>query len=388
MLNIMALTEAINGNTHEYATGTGYKFYGSIHECTAEFNHMVMVENADMQGFIVSADELLAEAALNNDDYRLSRLSESAFDSIKDGVSKFFKKIKDFVKGLIEKLKAFFYKLTGKTSKWLGVMKDKVLKAAGKSGAGNVTYSMHRWNTDYVLNGIRNGIKEIVDSATGDDVMTVDELQTKITSGMRTSAGDYKAVGDNADKQKESRETLSTNLKKAQDELEESRKKFDDDFPDRLAKAVGVGTANTVDDAWNEVAKKAKGDTNDKVEIKFVSEWGVDAMIAAIDNTSKTVDDLKKTYDKHLSDLDKLHKSWDQAMSKLKIDGEKDMASHVSTGIRTVATVCVGNMTHMISTIETAANTARGANIKYVQDMSHEFMNALTKLVSYKEEKK
>lgn len=403
MLNIVSLNEAVNGNNRIYDTGRGYEFYGSIHECTAEFNYMVMVEDADIQGFITSSDEILAEAVLSGDTYRVDRLSEGVFSNIKDGLSKFFEKIRNFVKGIIEKIRAFLYKLVGKTDKWLKIMKEKVLAAARITRSSNMTYEMHKWNITYVTTDLLAGVQSTLDFADGsktipglvkDMTVTPDSLKTHMADIARAfdhrigrAADDTpdNAKDDNVVTKSKERTAVTDKIKDYIDKINEAKSDFDEKWPDTLAAAVGVSAGSSVDSVWSEVAKKAKGDSNEKVEVKFCSQWGIDSMLQAIDQSKKTITDLKSKYDKHYEKLTKIHKEWDNALDKFKIDGEKNMDSTATSQARSMLTAIVGFVTHQISACETASNTARGANVKFVQDMTHEFMNALTKFASYKE---
>lgn len=409
MLNIVSLVEAVQGNSFGgYTTGEPYQFYGSIHECTAEFNHLVMVEDADMQGFLTSADEVMVEAALSRDTYRMDRLSEGVFENIKDGLSKFFEKLKKFVRGLIDKIKAFFYKLTGKTNKWLGVMKEKILAAVKLSGATDTVYEMHKWNIQYVTTDLLAGVQGMLEFAEGPHTIPLGNKTTKKLASPEEMQMWAKAVIAERDNdvvmarakskdpgveektaREDAREKIKDEVKAALDDINEAKSTFDDKWPEQVGEAVGVGTGSgSLDAVWSDVARKAKGDSSEKTEVKFCSEWGVDSMIQAIDSTSKTISNLKSGYDKHLTKLEKIHKSWDQALSKLKVNNENKMDNTAVAESRSAITAAVGYVTHTISACETAANTARGANIKFVQDMSHEFMNALTKLAAYKSEKK
>ena len=164
MLNIFKLTDAISESAIGSTNIAGiqpYEFIGSMAECTAEFNYEVMSEAANFMEFYANSEEIMTEAAVMNP-AAIDTLSESVFGKIKEGVTKFIDKIIAMVKGIVEKLKAFFFKLTGKTDKWLNIMKPKIKDAQGRRGSSEMTYEMHEWYVEYVNKGLLDGITALL----------------------------------------------------------------------------------------------------------------------------------------------------------------------------------------------------------------------------------
>lgn len=385
MLNIFKLSEMIS----ESATGYGsiaaiapYNFIGSMDEATAEFNQELMSETVDMAEFQASANEIIAEAAMTNPD-RLDVIQESVFTSIKEGVIKFFNKIISMVKGLIEKLKAFFFKLTGKTDKWLKIMKPKIEDAKRRSGSSDATAEMHKWDIDYVTSGMEAALKGIITGWKEDSAIEgIKDLEASIKAYKGTSAIGAKGADADSEASKTQIEKLDKDLEKFKKELEDDKNKF----PGFVAGKMGVSSNSTMDAVWKDVSVKATG--GEKVTVKYVSEVGIDKMLNAIEGSKKTIDNLKKHYEDHLKKLTDARKNIETKFASIEFKDEDKYPVEIIRSARACAQQLVSNVTTNYSMLEAACNNARGANVKYVQDMTSEYMTVLSKFASIKSEKK
>lgn len=382
MLNIFKLTDAISESavgTTNIASVQPYEFIGSMAECTAEFNYEIMSEAANFMEFYANSEEIMTEAAVMNP-AAIDTLSESVFGKIKEGVTKFIDKIIAMVKGVIEKLKAFFFKLTGKTDKWLNIMKPKIKDAQGRRGSSEMTYEMHEWNVEYVTNGLQAGISSFIKDIIPADIdSTVDKIvsEAKAHAVSNTTTATDKADSSGS---KESLRNLDALIDKENKDFEEMR----DQLPSELAKAVGVSDNSTLDAVWKAVTEKATGGEKKTVQIGNQ----VDSMLNGVEGSKKCIDGLKKAYDQHLKDLGNFRKKIESSFNKLELfDKDSKLSGAVTSTARNYVNTISKNRISELQMNESACNNARGMNVSFVQTMTTEYMNALTRFAGYKEKK-
>lgn len=401
MLSIFKLTDAINESAIMRSDISGiepYEFIGSMSECTAEFNYNLLSEAANFVDFYAVSEEIMVEAAINNAG-SLDILSENVFGQIKDNVVKFINKIIAMVKGLIEKLKAFFYKLTGKTDKWLNIMRPKIQDAQKRTGAADFTYEMHKWNVDFVNNGLKTAVKSAMDNYHNafkvegmNRVLTdADEIANFVRGqqdrNLKKPATDSAGANPDSDATKDK-------IKKIDNETEDMKKTVEDlknAYPKTASGWIKSAGASRVDDSsmdalWKSVDAAATG--GEKVTVKLVSDFGIDKMVSAIENSKKTIDDLKKYYDDHLKHLSETKKALENQFNKHKEIKEEDkIPTSILTSTRAAMTAYANLITTHTTLAENFCNNARGKNVAYVQNMTSEFMSALSKFSGIKSKK-
>jgi len=391
MINIVGLTEAVSGRYASY--GNAYEFVGSMDEAASEFNYVLMLEAAEFRSLLVETDEIMVEAAIYGGAARVYALSESVFETVKNGFNKFWKKIKELVIGIINKLKEFFYTMTKNTSGWIKTMRSRVEAAATKSGASDLTFEMHKWDVAYVTSGMVDGVKSIL--GTIDDQRkgfnefkthyTGDAISTNILSAAPAAESD-KSEGATKREEDYDRDIKSNKV---------AREKEKKEFGDKVATALGVSKAATLDAVWSSVAKKAKGGSAEKTSIKFLTTFGgAKSMLKVIEDSKNTITDLTNAYNDHLSDLKDLENDYNSYLedTEAKVDKtlEDKMAGHNERNVERYKTKIKGEfaqMTERISRLEATCNVARANNTNYVKEMTGEFMHALNKLASFKEPK-
>lgn len=381
MLNIFKLTDAISESavgTVNLAAVQPYEFIGSMAECTSEFNYEVMSEAANFMEFYSNANEIMTEAAVMNPN-SMDVLSESIFTKIKDGITKFIDKIIAMVKGVIEKLKAFFYRMTGKTDKWLAIMKPKIKAAQGRRGYSEASAEMHEWDVKYVTDGLLAGIDGLVKEILPKDSFKMSAIKSAENAIL---AVNINAAGadDNADS-----EGSKKALKELDDAIEMTKKQADDykdKFPAMLASKLGVSDNSSLDAVWKAVNTKATG--GDKKTVTYGNQ--VDAMVNAIEGSKKCVDGLKKAYDQHLKDLGNFKKEIESVFNKYEGKKFKENGA-VQSAAKNLMSAESSRLVSEIQLGETACNNARGMNVSFVQSMTSEYMSVLTKFANFKEKK-
>lgn len=378
MLSVFSLTNALN----EATTFGGsvdvdaYNFIGDLDESTfLEANYEIMSEAAAFSEFVTVSDEAMVEAAINGtlSEAQQVVLSENVFKTIMDGIKKFLDKVIAMVKGLINKLKAFFYKFTGKTSKWVGIMKEPIKKARSRKGASDFKYSMHEWKEDFVLTKMSDAAGSLLSK-----INSTDESALATTTKLYTNLGNARKDWD---PQSDEAKTYVEGLDKSIEEFTNKKEKFTESLTKDAISAFGV-SANDTDGMWREVEKLATG--GEKSEVAIYSK--IDSMISTIDGSKKTIENLKKVYEKHLKDLSDMRKRVDKAdtdLSKM----NKDVPDNVASGLRRYVSSSMDYIKHQISSVENIVNTAQSKNLKYVQSMVSEYMSALSKFSGIKDKK-
>lgn len=392
MLNIYSLTQAIT----ESAAGVvgvdnipAYNFIGGLDEATSEMNYILMAEAADLCAFRAGADEIMCEAAISNPD-TLDALSENVFQTIGAKAKAFIDKVIAMVKGMIEKIKAFFFKLTGKIDKWLTVMKPRITKAAGYAGANDQTVEIHDWAIDYIATegGMVAGLGQMADQLSkkaNDKFDKVAIVQSQVAQIKMDNMADVnREKGGDDEGVKKAVESMNRRI----EELREHDTEKGDEFRGEIAAALGVDGSN-MDEVWTAVTKKATG--GEKVTKKYAEAAqgkGVDGMLKAIEGSKKSISALKKAYEKHLTDLSKVKAAIEKAYKNdSKVEKIDKFPAELKGKYQTLITELTNDATRNISILESALNTAKSKHIGYVQQMTSEYMGALSKYANYKGKK-
>lgn len=373
---------------NEGATGSHYNIPAynfatdDLNECTSTMNTVVMIEAADVHEIIVGTDELLVEAATTNP-HCIQALQEASFKSIKDSIIKFFKKIIEMIKGIIAKLKAYFYQITGKTSKWVTVMEPRINKARGNSGYENVSAERYKWNVEFVQNGIRDGIVKLMKTS-ADEVNSPDVIDVEfsnLSKEIKSAVSHYKDDDTNSVKAKAFVDECKTECEDLKKEME----KFKDGFPTLVAQAFGV-SGTSLDTIWKEVSKKARGNANEKTDVKYGSE--ALSMLDVVKKSSENINKIKDAYDGHLEIITKIKDKLENNRD-FELDNESEYkSSEVIIAAKEVYKVTCDGVVSIVSAFETAINTARQLNLNLHKEMISEYMTLLTKFASFKGTKK
>lgn len=163
MIDISLLTEAASGGSFG-----GYSSYIPAMEFTGDLDEStflsaraaILTEAVDISEFCHQSEEILTEAVMNDLD-RAVVISENAFDTVVQKIKKLIDKIISIIKGLFNKIKAFFYTLTGKTDKWVKLIRPRARAASQRKNKGEIEATMHEWNLE-AIKGVDNDIAKKV----------------------------------------------------------------------------------------------------------------------------------------------------------------------------------------------------------------------------------
>ena len=386
MISVFTLSQAVNESAARVVDNVpAYEFAtDNMDECAAEFQFALVNEASNLREFIAGTDEVLAEAVFSNPD-SIDSLNENVFQTLKDGVIKFFNKIIAMVKGLIEKLKAFLYKRTGKIDKWLQIMEPKIKAAKNNKGYGDVSAEMYNWNVAFITGTSGDSMAGGLDTLVADwrahcNVVGKSGIGN-FRSAVQADTKDVKGqAGTDADSKGASK--VTSDYEKATKIWTDSLDKFKSNAPDHIGKAWKIkATSNDV--LLAELRKKATGGA-EKTDKKFGGE--VDKMIEALKNSSKTIEKVKKAYEDHLKHLTDFKANLEKQGDELGNLGKK--GDTIPAEITRAATDHVKAMYNyameVTRTYETAMNSVRDLNTSLIQEMCTEYMAALGKFASFK----
>lgn len=361
-----------------------------LNSCSNEMNYAIIAEAADFKTVLVGSEDIIAETAICNPE-KLETLSEGVFDTIKAKVIAFFKKMIAFVKGIIDKIKAAIYKMTGKVSKWCSLMEPKLRNVKGGT---DLKVDMYEYDEAYITSGMKDGLTKMIDDYMNESFIKDDKVDSSAVKdyvkGQRQEYID-KGEGTRVDKEhyaekEESDETkrIVESLEKATEKAKDLLQDWKDKWADQVASSMGVSAGSEIGSVWTAVAKKARGD-GDKKGTEVKSRWS--SMFSVIQGSTKTLEGIKKVYDKHLSDLNKIHTSISKVGPDLNFKGEtKDpkVSGSIATGLRDLWKAHYDSMIDVTSAYETAATQVRQININLMNEMVSSYMGALNKLAGAK----
>lgn len=389
MINAYMLAESVNNSVAYGGGGYGYvepyPFTGSLSECSATMAYEIMSEACSMNEMFAVTDEIMAEAAMSNPDV-LDTLCEATFQSIIDGVKKFFDKIIAMVAGIIDKIKAFFAKMTGNVDKWMQVMKPKITAVMGSSSDWrSVTAEIYDYDENYVMNTMPAGIGTLVanwrkdaDVAGGKDPTA--NLRSFEKDTVRRVVEHNQQKGDPVVYQNPKTDNAINSMNQSTEALKSELKKKQEAFTGVVATAFGASAKSSLDAIWSETALKARGGQTQRKTVTIGGQ--VDTMMKSLEASKQTIKNIADKYDEHLKNLRDYRKSIDDA--KISVADNDRVPPPVLNAARQWYSAKQNIATTMTSLYEKALNRARELNISYAKDMCKEYMGALTKFANHK----
>lgn len=367
ILNALSESAANNFSSQSVGSIPAHPFTGlELTEAIGEGVQLVMDEAACYTEFSIAADELMVEAAITNPG-AMDALSENIFTTISAGAKKFFDNLVKVVKGIIEKIKAFFAKLTGKTNKWVSIMKPRITEADRRPGNKELTAEMHQWDVDYITSGIQRGVSDVFaawkSKATPEAYSAlVEAIKNQATKFVNMEPDNFKAeqLTDGTDKRKEDTSNIGENVLKVVCE------KLGVDGPDMAS-------------AYAAIRKKANG--GEKVTVKYGSMTG--SMLTAVEKSKKTISDMEKSYNEYLKELVKYKNATDKT-SDIKLDNENKMPQGAAAALREKLRAEIDFIVKNTSAHHAAVDSIRQINTGLVSDMTGEYMTVLTKYAGAK----
>ena len=280
MIDISLLTEAASGGSFG-----GYNSYTPAMEFTGDLDEStflsaraaILTEAVGISEFCHQSEEILTEAVMNDLD-RAVVISENAFDTVIQKIKKLIDKIIAVIKGLFNKIKAFFYTLTGKTDKWVKLIRPRARAASQRKNKGEIEATMHEWNLEAI---------KTVDS---DIVKNVNKLNTDVASNMADFVNKVNADGTEMDAD-------------AIDKIFIKEMELED-------LEVSDFNAETLKNLMNKVWEGLSGGE------KTTVTKSVDSMISAVEGSKK----LKASLDKGLSSAERAYQSAKKKLDKASSD--------------------------------------------------------------------
>lgn len=365
MIDISLLTEAVSGGSFSGSDSyvPAMEFTGELDESTfMTARAVVLTEAVGISEFCHQSEEILTEAVMNDLD-RAVVISESAVDTVINKIKSIIDKIIAIFKGLINKIKAFFYTLTGKTDKWVKLIRPRARAASQRKSKGEVEANMHEWKIE--------NIKKVLDSCKSetDDVKAFD-IETKA-----------KDLEDNA-----------TNKDMSDDEIDKIL------IRELQVSCNAAGNGKAPDDLSQESMKSALNDVWEAVSGggKTTVTIGVTKMIDEVDGSKK----LKSELDKALSAAQTAYEAAKKKLNTIDKNrrNDEDVKTMYDTKADEAETVKKGRIAKMENVLKFYSGYSRAlkfkadyvtgstqAAIKAVKTMCSEYMGAVNRFVGVRD---
>ena len=334
---------------------TEYKFSSTnVNACISEGMHVILVEAASCLEYQTSSSELLAES-VDNPKYQVIR--ESILNTVKDMTAKFLARCEEVSRAVVSRLKEFSLKLTNKTEEWLRAVQPRVEAAKKHEGWQNLRADVYPWNPVFLESGISNGIRKLhmswVAAVVGGSYME------NIIRELHNGSG----------------ETYLQNLIQ---ELEYNIDGVEDNAFEAASQAFGL-PANSVDDLWEARAIKAHGGAR---EPGYTYGRDIDKIMATLVNSSKLVDNVRKTYEDHAKELHDFSNE---------LKGEMAEVGNLTAGVEGDATLVEEStkltqryIIRMTEFYESLMGKANSMNISMIQQMTADYMRCVNMFIAYK----
>ena len=370
MLNVFtsfaAVNEAVSGMRDvEDMTGSiaEYNFEGlSLVEAIQECRNQIMAEAVSCDEFAIGANELIAEAAMSNPDV-VETLTESALDGVMGKLRSLLEKLISMVKSMIVKVKTWFAKFFGRTDAWVKLMDPKV-KAAKPDP--ELEIKMWNWQTDEISK-IHDGAVKVYDSwKTNWSVKTFTTLKSRAEDIYNKHKNDENNDYDPA------KDFAAVVGNKSVDDLK-------DDMTKAMNDAFGT-SASSVDEAKSQIIKRIHGDTDSPDVIRVADK--MNPMFDFVRQSKKTADGIQKLYQENLTELNNFYNSLQKTKSVTEDSDatNKGMASSVVSAF----TTAVNTVSKYTTAYHSLINSLQQLQVRMIQDVAKDYMNAVTKCVNSK----
>lgn len=404
----MALTESAEYGFHTGGMNVRPMYIPEsmgICESIEYVNNEIMLEAADYAIFSSQVDDLMMEAAMKNP-AAIGILTENVITNIGASIKKFFGKILAGIKAIIARIKEFFAKFTGKTDKWVKLIEPRIAKLGGYKGDDTIVND-YSWNESMVQTGLANGIKSVLDDLSKNksfkDIIDCNVIPFDV-SLYREKSNDNKL--DNA-------------IAILDKEIE-ANKKTGDEKSENFLKSISIGGgASTLEEFWKNVDKTVRG--GEKTDRKASEQGGIDGMMKFIKGSAETAKKLKESYEAMQKTYEATAKKWEaningtvkyvSASSAGRLQGA-DMAAPVGGGHAITTTkkseyeygrdvvlkekapsayvskyqqYLQSKASYMMKNLTTANSIAGGLqsrNLSYLQEITRNYMNNVTKCVA------
>lgn len=396
----MALTESAEHGFHSGGVSVQPMYIPesmNICESIEYVNNEIMLEAADYAVFSSQVDDLMMEAAMKNPEI-IGSLSENVITNIGASIKKFFTKVIAGIKTIINRIKEFFAKFTGKTEKWVSLIEPRIAKLGGYSGDATIVND-YKWNEKMVNEGLAAGINNVLaDMAKIKDFKEVIDCDVAdFNSGLAAGTANDAAI-DNA----------IADLDKEIETMKES----ESDAMETLMKGIKIGGgASSVEEFWKNIDKLVRG--GEKVDRKASELGGINGMMNFIKKSAETATKLKDAYEKMQKTYEDTSSKWEKKINKLSADITKREAGNAYLGkddqfdndnakadkkttkkaISNAGSAYVSKYQQYLqakasilmkglSTVNTLAGGLQSRNLSYLQEITKNYMNNVTKCVA------
>ena len=301
----MALTESAEYGFHTGGMNVRPMYIPEsmgICESIEYVNNEIMLEAADYVIFSSQVDDLMMEAAMKNP-AAIGILTENVITNIGASIKKFFSKILAGIKAIIARIKEFFAKFTGKTDKWVKLIEPRIAKLGGYKGDDTIVND-YSWNESMVQTGLANGIKSVLDDLTG--IKSFKEILDCNVVDFDTTLAQKGPSNDSA---------LSSAIATLDKEIDLTKKANEEKSTEFLRAIKIGGGATTLEEFWKNVDKSVRG--GEKTDRKASEQGGIDGMMKFIKGPAETAKKLKESYENMHKNYETTAKKWEEKINKM-----------------------------------------------------------------------
>lgn len=369
MIDISLITEAVSGGSFDNYNSyvPAMEFVDDLDESTfLSARAAVLSEASNVFEYCHSVDEIMTEAVVVGNIENAAIISENAVSNVFQKIKKILNKIISVFKGLINKIKAFFYTLTGKTDKWVKLIRPRAQAASKRRGKGTIDAMMHDWKLDKV----RDHITTVATVVSTVKTNTIDNMVTEIGEKINSSTDTSEMSSEDVDK------FYCTNAG------------VEEDFN------IKDFNSETIKTRLNEIWKEMSGGEKSNMSLS------VTTMIDAVDGAKK----LKSQYDSALSAAVNAYsaaeKRADTASKRFQNDEANDLKdpyatkpgettdsdqykSRIKSNKNKIA-ICEGYVRYIKVTGDISTSIIQMA-IKAVKTMCSEYMGAVNRFVGVRD---
>lgn len=368
MIDISLLTEAVSGGSFSGSDSytPAMEFTGDLDESTfLTARAAVLTEAVGISEFCYQSEEILTEAVMNDLD-RAVVISESAVDTVINKIKSIIDKIIAVFKGLINKIKAFFYTLTGKTDKWVKLIRPRARAASQRKEKGEVEANMHEWKVE--------NIKKVLDSCKSEtDTIKAYDIEGQ-AKNLESNATDKDMSDDEIDKILIRELKINCNAAgngKAPDDLaQESMKSALNDVWEAVSggekTTVTIGVTKMIDEV--DGAKKLKTELDKALSAAQSAYEAAKKKLNTADKKRRDSEDVKTMYDAkdedentkkariaNMENVLKFYKGYSRAL-KFKADYVTGSTQAAIKAVKTMCSEYMGAVNHFVGVRDAAVN--------------------------------
>lgn len=353
--------------------------YASITETIAVGTTMIMETMSDCQVFQTQLDEAIIESAFE-DHEQMVLLCEAGTKGFFEMIRKLFTRMVEVAKSLVNKVSIYLTKLMGRTEAWAKKIEPTIREAMTDTKNRSITYDMYNWDRNFIKTGMLDASNKIGEKYGGSNYgsdfakdieqmrsgrVTVSDDQTIVTYKNQEGKDRAFSGSNKTESDVDQQDTISLEL------LKNAREAFS-------TQDARFRNAKTFQEILDMILLTAHGGENEKSPNGFFSD--ANDMLSTLKTISKTVSEIKKGYQSHLTNLTAAKTAVDRMASSFTFSDNAEVQSDQSATAVTTVRKVLSHRAKQITAYYNASNTISKLNITCINGMISDYMGALNAL--------